>query len=107
MTAERLRRVDMVFGIGYSDSIEKTEAVFHKMMNEHQLILDEPEPVIKVHKLGDSSIDFIVRPWVNSKDYWEVYWDITRQVKEEFDMAGISIPFPQRDVHIYSASDNS
>ena len=77
------------------------------MLNEHQLILDESEPLIKVHKLGDSSVDFIVRPWVYSKDYWDVYWDITRKVKEEFDMAGISIPFPQQDVHLYSASENS
>ena len=107
VTAERLRRVDMVFGIGYSDSIEKTEAVLHKMMNDHQLILSEPKPLIKVHTLGASSVDFIVRPWVNSKDYWDVYWDITRQVKEEFDMAGISIPFPQQDVHIYSVSENN
>ena len=107
VTAESLRRVDMVFGISYSDSMEKTEAVFHKMMKEHPLILDEPEPLIKVHTLNSSSVDFIVRPWVNSKDYWDVYWDITRKVKEEFDMAGISIPYPQQDVHIYSASEKS
>ncbi len=107
VTAERLRRIDMVFGISYSDSIEKTEAVLHKMMNEHPLILDEPKPLIKVHTLSASSVDFIVRPWVNSKDYWDVYWDITRKVKEEFDLAGISIPFPQQDVHLYSTSENS
>jgi small conductance mechanosensitive channel len=107
VTAERLRRVDMVFGISYSDSIEKTEAVLHKMMHEHPLILDEPEPLIKVHTLSTSSVDFIVRPWVNSKDYWDVYWDITRKVKEEFDMAGISIPFPQQDVHLYPTSENN
>jgi len=105
VTAEQKRRVDMVFGIGYTDSIEKAEAVFKKMMDEHPLILDEPQPLIKVHTLGSSSVDFIVRPWVNTKDYWSVYWDITRQVKEEFDLAGISIPFPQQDVHLYSASD--
>ena len=107
VTAEQKRRVDMVFGISYTDSIEKAEAVFQKMMDEHPLILDEPQPLIKVHTLGASSIDFIVRPWVNTKDYWGVYWDITRQVKEEFDSAGISIPFPQQDVHLYSATDKS
>jgi len=107
VTAEELRRVDMVFGIGYSDSIEKTEAVLNKMISDHQLILTDPAPIIKVHTLGVSSVDFIVRPWVNSKDYWDVYWDITRQVKEEFDLAGISIPYPQQDIHLYSASVNS
>jgi len=107
VTAEQLRRVDMVFGIGYTDNIEKTETVLHKIMDNHPLILDEPKPLIKVHTLSASSVDFIVRPWVNSKDYWDVYWDITRQVKEEFDMAGISIPFPQQDIHLYSASENS
>jgi len=106
VSAENLRRVDMVFGIGYTDNIEKAEAVLHKMMADHPHILDEPKPLIKVHTLGASSVDFIVRPWVNSTDYWEVYWDITRQVKQEFDMAGISIPFPQQDIHLYSASEN-
>lgn len=107
VTAESLRRVDMVFGVSYSDSMEKTEAVLHKIMDEHPLILDDPKPLIKVHTLNSSSVDFVVRPWVNSKDYWDVYWDITRKVKEEFEMAGISIPFSQQDVHIYSASENS
>jgi len=107
VSAEKLRRVDMIFGIGYTDNIEKAEAVLHKMMADHPQILDEPSPLIKVHTLGASSVDFIVRPWVNSADYWEVYWDITRQVKQEFDMAGISIPFPQQDIHLYSASENS
>jgi small conductance mechanosensitive channel len=107
VTAESLRRVDMVFGISYSDSIEKTETVLHKMMNDHPLILDDPKPLIKVHTLNTSSVDFIVRPWVNTKDYWDVYWDITRQIKEEFDLAGISIPFPQQDVHLYPVSENS
>jgi small conductance mechanosensitive channel len=107
VTAESLRRVDMVFSIGYTDNLDKAETVLHKMMDQHQLILDDPKPVIKVHTLGASSVDFIVRPWVNSKDYWDVYWDITRQVKEEFDMAGISIPYPQQDIHLYPASGNS
>jgi len=107
VTAERLRRIDMVFAIGYTDSITKAEAVLHEIISHHQLILDDPVPLIKVHKLSVSSVDFIVRPWVNSKDYWDVYWDITRQVKEEFDRAGISIPFPQQDIHVYPAVKNT
>ena len=106
VTAERLRRVDLVFGIGYSDDIAKAEAVFQEIIDNHELILDEPKPLIKLHNLSESSVDFVVRPWVNSEDYWGVYWDITRQVKEKFDAAGISIPFPQRDVHVYSAVEN-
>ena len=64
-------------------------------------MLDDPEPVVKLHNLGDSSVDFIVRPWCNPDDYWDVHWDITRAVKMCFDEEGISIPFPQRDVHFY------
>ncbi len=64
-------------------------------------VLDEPESVIKLHTLGESSVDFIVRPWAKTDDYWDVYWDITREVKMRFDKEGISIPFPQRDVHLY------
>ena len=107
VAAESLRRIDLVFGIGYTENIAKAEKVLQEIIENHELILDEPEPVIKVHKLGESSVDFVVRPWVNSKDYWAVYWDVTRQVKEKFDAAGISIPFPQRDVHLYSADKNS
>jgi len=107
VTAERIRRIDFVFRIGYADSLEKAENILDKILNNHELVLDDPEPLIKVHKLGESSVEIIVRPWVNSKDYWNVYWDITRQVKEDFDKAGISIPFPQQDVHVYSAQMNT
>ena len=65
-------------------------------------ILSTPEPVVRLHELGDSSVNFVCRPWVYTTDYWEVYWDVTRQVKERFDAEGISIPFPQRDVHIHN-----
>ncbi|MFT6132626.1 MAG: small conductance mechanosensitive channel, partial [Shewanella sp.] len=67
----------------------------------HPKVQTHPEPIVKLHTLGESSVDFIVRPWVKPDDYWEVYWDITRAVKIRFDAEGISIPFPQRDVHIY------
>jgi small conductance mechanosensitive channel len=100
VTTSPTRRVDLMFGIGYEDSIEKAQAVLERLVAAHPLTLDDPAPVIRVHALGESSVDFIVRPWVKGADYWSVYWDLTRQVKEAFDAEGISIPFPQRDVHI-------
>ncbi|MGY5451380.1 mechanosensitive ion channel domain-containing protein [Agarivorans sp. MS3-6] len=104
VTAQKLRRVDLIFGIGYSDDIEKTEAVLMELLVNHPLVLNSPEPVVKLHVLNESSVDFIVRPWVKTDDYWDVYWDITREVKMRFDRDGISIPFPQRDVHFYPAT---
>lgn len=101
VTSQKLRRVDLVFGIGYSDDIEKTEAVLTELVLAHPLVLKDPEPVIRLHVLNESSVDFVVRPWVKTEDYWDVYWDLTRQVKMRFDQDGITIPFPQRDVHFY------
>lgn len=104
VTVSPTRRVDMVFGIGYGDDIETAQQVLEDVVSAHPLILDEPEPMIKVHELADSSVNFICRPWSKTEDYWTVYWDLTRQVKERFDAAGVSIPFPQRDVHLYKES---
>jgi len=100
VTAQPMRRVDMVFGISYRDEIPKAERVLGEIVAAHGKVLDDPAPVIKVHTLNDSSVDFIVRPWARTEDYWDVYWDITREVKMRFDREGISIPFPQRDVHL-------
>jgi len=102
LTAQTQRRVDMMFGIGYADDIPKTEQVLQRILDEHPLILEDPEPMVRLHELGDSSVNFIVRPWVKTEDYWQVYWDVTREVKMTFDAEGISIPFPQRDVHFYA-----
>ena len=102
VTAQRVRRVDMEFGIGYSDDIEHAEKVLLDVIKNHALVLETPEPLIRLHTLGDSSVNFVVRPWVKTSDYWTVYWDVTRQVKLRFDQEGISIPFPQRDVHIHT-----
>ena len=102
VTAQNIRRVDMTFGISYSDDIPKTEQVFKEILAAHEKVLDEPESMIHLHELGDSSVNFIVRPWVNTDDYWDVYWDVTREVKMRFDREGISIPFPQRDVHLFN-----
>lgn len=100
ITAEPNRRVDMTFGISYSDNIDQAEQVLKDIVSNHELVLAEPAPDIKLHNLGDSSVDFLVRPWARTQDYWTVYWDITHAVKKRFDEEGISIPFPQRDVHL-------
>jgi small conductance mechanosensitive channel len=100
VTAQRTRRVDLVFGISYGDDIEKAERVLHEIVESYDAVLDDPEPMIKLHELADSSVNFIVRPWVKTDDYWDTYWDLTKAVKQRFDKEGISIPFPQRDVHI-------
>jgi small conductance mechanosensitive channel len=105
VTAQKVRRVDMVFGIAYDDDIELAERVLHEIVSAHDKILENPEPTIKLHTLGDSSVNFIVRPWTETEDYWDVYWDLTREVKLRFDREGISIPFPQRDVHVYTDTD--
>ncbi|WP_282110640.1 mechanosensitive ion channel family protein [Shewanella algicola] len=101
ITAERQRRVDLVFGIGYGDDIPHAEKILKSIVEQHPKVQATPEPIVRLHTLGESSVDFVVRPWVKPDDYWEVYWDITREVKMRFDAEGVSIPFPQRDVHIY------
>ena len=102
VTVSPTRRVDLVFGIGYGDDMDKAHAILERLVSEHELILEDPAPNIRVHELADSSVNFIVRPWTKTEDYWTVYWDLTRSVKKAFDAEGVSIPFPQRDVHVYS-----
>ena len=101
-TAATTRRVDLEFGVGYTDDVDLAQSILAEIVNDHPLTLAEPAPVIKVHSLGDSSVNIICRPWVNTSDYWTVYWDMTDTAKKRFDDAGISIPFPQRDVHLYT-----
>ncbi len=101
LTAEKMRRVDMTFGISYDDDIPKAERVLEEIVSVHEKVLENPAPDVKLHTLGESSVDFVVRPWVRTEDYWNVYWDITREVKLRFDAEGLSIPFPQRDVHVH------
>ncbi len=105
VTAQETRRVDLTFGISYSDDIPKTEGVLREIVESHELVLDEPAPIVRLHELADSSVNFIVRPWTKSENYWTVYWDITRAVKIRFDEEGISIPFPQRDVHLIAQAE--
>ncbi len=101
VTASDTRRVDLVFGIGYGDSIEQAQKVLEEVVAHHPLILKDPAPVIRVNELAESSVNFIVRPWAKTGDYWTVYWDLQRAVKEAFDNNGISIPFPQTDMHLH------
>ena len=100
-TAQETRRVDLEFGISYGDDIDKAEAIIREVLDGYETILEDPKPVIKVGTLGDSSVNLIVRPWVRTEDYWETYWDLTKLVKQAFDHQGITIPFPQQDVHHY------
>jgi small conductance mechanosensitive channel len=100
-TAKPARRVDLVFGVSYSDNIDKVKEVITSVLSQDSRILKDPSPTIGLLEMADSSINFAVRPWVAPKDFWGVYFDINEKMKKRFDAEGISIPFPQRDVHIY------
>jgi len=99
-SANDRRRVDMVFGCGYDDDIKQAKMLLEAIVRENALVLDDPAATIGVLELGDNSVNFAVRPWVNTPDYGAVRFQITEAVKQRFDEAGISIPFPQRDVHL-------
>ena len=103
-SAEKTRRLDFVFGIAYSDDIKLAKTVLSALTQEDARILKDPEPLIVVGSLGDNSVNFTVRVWVNAADYWGVHFDMVENVKLRFDEAGLSIPFPQRDVHLYNHS---
>lgn len=100
-TASTTRRVDLVFGIGYDDDIDQAKTILAKAVADHALVLKDPAPNIRVNELADSSVNLICRPWTRTEHYWSVYWDLMQTVKQEFDDAGVSIPFPQRDVHLH------
>ena len=105
-TASTTRRVDLVFGIGYTDDINQAKNILAKVVENHPLVLKDPAVNIRVNELGDSSVNLICRPWTKTEDYWSVRWDLMHTVKQEFDNAGVSIPFPQTDVHIYQHNSN-
>jgi small conductance mechanosensitive channel len=98
------RRVDMVFGIGYDDDIKIAKDIINKILNEDERILKDPAPVVAVGELADSSVNFNVRPWCNTGDYWNVYFDTHEKIKLAFDAEGISIPYPQMDIHQHKAA---
>jgi len=95
------RRVDMTVGVGYGDDLNKAKQIMEDLLAADERVLKDPAVTIAVANLGDSSVDFVVRPWVNSADFWGVKFDFTKAVKEKFDAEGISIPFPQRDIHVF------
>ena len=99
-SAKETRRVDMVFGVGYGDDLKKVRAVLEDILNNDERVLKDPAPTIGVSELADSSVNFVVRAWVKSADYWPVLFDTHETVKLRFDAEGISIPYPQQDLHI-------
>ena len=100
-TALNKRMIDMRVGISYSDNMGKAIKTTMNVLKANKKVLDDPAPTVAVANLGDSSVDLLVRPWVNTSDYWASKWEITQQIKEAFDKEKISIPFPQRDIHIF------
>jgi small conductance mechanosensitive channel len=100
-TVKGTRRMDMVVGIGYESDIDKARGILEELVTSDERVLKDPPHTIAVAELADSSVNFVVRPWVKAADYWDLWFDMTENVKKRFDQAGISIPFPQRDVHIY------
>jgi len=102
-SSEANRRIDFIFGIGYDDDLLKAKKILENIVTENELVLKTPAPVVAVAELADSSVNFYVRPWVKSTDYWKVHFAITEKVKLAFDAHGISIPFPQMDVHVDNA----
>lgn len=103
-SAKETRRIDLVFGIGYDDDLKKAKQILTGLVNADERILKDPAPTVAVLELADSSVNFAVRPWVKSGDYWDVYFDLVEKVKLTFDEQGISIPFPQRDVHMHTVT---
>ncbi len=103
-SAKDTRRVDMVFGVGYGDDLDKVRRVISEVLNEDGRVLAEPESTIGVLELADSSVNFAVRPWVKTADYWPVYFDLHENIKKRFDQEGITIPFPQQDVYLHQVS---
>lgn len=102
--ANETRRVDLVVGIGYGDDIEAAMSTVRRVLGSDSRVLADPAPQVAVSELGDSSVNLVVRPWCKREDYWDVRFDLTRQLKEQLERDGCSIPFPQRDVHLYQAT---
>ncbi len=105
-SARDQRRIDLVMGIGYDDDIREAKQIIERVLKSESRLLDEPTPVIMVLELADSSVNIAVRPWVNTSDYWAVRGDLLENLKRELEGAGLSIPYPQRDVHLYREAAN-
>lgn len=103
-SAKDTRRVDLVIGVSYSDDLNKVKAVLESVLAADSRVLENPAPTIGVLELADNSVNLAVRPWTATANYWDVYFDLHKAIKERFDAEGISIPFPQRDLHVYQES---
>jgi small conductance mechanosensitive channel len=103
-SAKETRRIELVVGVGYGDNLDQARAIIKQILEADTRILKNPEPMIVISELGDSSVNFSIRPWVKTADYWGTYFDLLETIKKSFDREGISIPFPQRDVHMYQES---
>ncbi|SFT46495.1 mechanosensitive ion channel family protein [Halomonas saccharevitans] len=101
VSAHDTRRVDLAVGVGYEADIDTVRRVLQGVVADDSRVLADPAPNIRMSAMGDSSVTWIVRPWVSAGDYWDVYWEMIEEIKRRFDREGISIPFPQRDVHVY------
>lgn len=97
------RRIDLVFGIGYDDDMDKAMQIINEVFTSDNRVLKDPAPLIAVSELGDSSVNILARPWSNSADFFQTKFDLTKRVKERFDEEGINIPYPQRDVHLFQS----
>ncbi len=106
ITAMPTRRIDMVVGISYDDDIRKAKTTLDMILGEDERVLNDPEPTVAVSALADSSVNLVVRPWVNTDDYWDVLFDLTEKIKLTFDEEGLSFPFPQSDVHLFKQEKN-
>ena len=104
-SAKDTRRIDLSVGCGYADDLKAVKSFLTELVSTDERILDDPEPVVAVHELGDSSVNFVVRPWVNSEDYWAVRWDLTENIKVGFDANGFSIPYPTQELHLHGMSE--
>lgn len=100
-TALDKRMIDMRIGISYKDNMDKAIKLTLDVLKKNKKVLDDPAPMVAIAELGDSSVNLLIRPWVETSEYWKTKWELTKQIKEIFDKNGITIPFPQRDVHLF------
>src|SRR6056297_1597805 len=106
-SAHDTRRIDLIIGVDYGDDLKTARATIEKVIKAHDKVLEDPAPIVWVMELADSSVNFAVRPWVASADYWQVRNELLEQLKTELEAAGCSIPFPQRDVHLHEVGKSS
>ena len=105
ITAQKTRRIDLVVGVGYDADLDHAKKVLMDIVSSQEKVMKDPAPVVEVTNLGESSVDFVVRPWCKTSDYWDIYWDLQKTIKQRLDKEGISIPFPQRDLHLVTVPE--